>query len=426
LSPAPEGALEASQGVEWFMPEGEPLPEEERTPPRLSQLIESAGLELGFARVGIASPEPLELARARLEQFRASGHAATMEYLKSGDRHDPRALLPGVKSVVVTAFAHGDPELVPLRLHRDGPAGRVARYARGEDYHLVLKARLLDLGRRIATLVGQPLRGRACVDTAPLLERELAVRAGLGFQGKSTLLITPGVGSYVLLSELLLELPLEPSPPSAGSCGSCRACLDACPTAAFAAPYQLDARRCISYLTIEHEGVIPLEFRAPIGNRVFGCDVCQETCPYNASPSRTATSRLGRRDALEEPDLVTLLELGAAGYRRLVKRTALRRTSRTTLQRNAAIALGNSGSASAVAPLARALRTNARSVVRLHAAWALGQLSAHLDDDARLVLSAAAARDDDVAVREEARSALARARTPLPQGVESTDGSSAR
>lgn len=396
-------------GIEHLEPNGPPLQLEERTPSGLSRAIEREGRELGFARVGITEASPLDVARSRLELFRDSGYAGGMSYLAEGERHDPRALLPTAKSVVVALLAHGDPDVVPLRTRRAGLTGKIARYAQGDDYHLLVKSRLMALAQRIATLAGQRIQVRACVDTAPLLERELAARAGLGFQGKSTLLIAPGVGSYVLLGELLIDLPLEPTQGTPAGCGSCRACLDACPTAAFPAPYQLDARRCISYLTIEHEGAIPRELRAAIGHRVFGCDVCQETCPFNASPSRPAHSPLGRREALEEPELLALLELGSAGYRKLVKRTALRRVSRTTLQRNAAIALGNSDSADAVAPLTRVVASHGHALVREHAAWALGELSAHLDAPALAALAACAEQDSDEAVRAEARLALERA-----------------
>lgn len=407
-------------GVERFEPSGDSLTVEQRSIRDLSHAVAHEGRALGFSRIGITSAEPLKLAQQRLEQFRSSGYAGNMDYLRAGERHDPRALLPNAESVVVALFAHGDPELVPLRAHRSDLSGKIARYAQGEDYHLLVKARLLKLGQKIATLAGRTVHGRACVDTAPLLERELAARAGLGFQGKSTLLIAPGVGSYVLIGELLLDLPLEPTEGSPAGCGTCRACLDACPTAAFPEAYRLDARRCISYLTIEHDGPIPRELRAHMGKRVFGCDVCQETCPFNASPSRPAASALGRRDALSDPELVALLELGSAGYRKLVRRTALRRVSRATLQRNAAIALGNSGSADAVAPLTRALRENAEPLVRAHAAWALGRLRVHLDAEALSALGESASRDIDALVREEALAAL-----ELVQGS-SGGGSSAR
>ncbi|MGC4088603.1 MAG: tRNA epoxyqueuosine(34) reductase QueG [Polyangiaceae bacterium] len=397
-------------GVEEFGPEGAPLLADP-SPESLTAALVAAGVELGFSRVGVASVEPLQRGRERLEAFRARGFAGEMDYLQAGERHDPSALLPGAKSALVVLFAHGDPTLIPATSLVRGLRGRVARYAQGNDYHLFVRDRLFDLARRAAALSGQPVRARACVDTAPLLERELAARAGLGFQGKSTLLIAPGVGSYGVLGELLLDLELSPTRAALGGCGSCRACLDACPTAAFADEYVLDARRCISYLTIEQEGAVPRELRAAIGDRVFGCDVCQETCPFNASPSRPQSSALGRRDGLRAPDLIELLQLGSAGYRKLVKRTALRRASRTTLQRNAAIALGNSRDASAVPPLCATLSEHARPVVRLHAAWALGELSAHGSGtlEAARALEHAAEHDSDAEVRAESRHALERA-----------------
>ena len=400
----------APLGIETIAPRSAGARVEVATPERLSRAVIDAGLALGFSRVGIASVEPLERGRERLDAFRRRGFARGMDYLEKGERHDPSALLPGVRSAVVVLFAHGDPRVVPADALTRRLTGKIARYAQGDDYHLLLKTRLFELARHAADLSGRTLRVRACVDSAPLLERELALRAGLGFQGKSTLLIAPGVGSYVVIGELLLDLELAPTPAASAGCGTCRACMDACPTRAFTEEYVLDARRCVSYLTIEYEGAIPAELRAPIGNRVFGCDVCQETCPFNASPSRPESSDLGRRAALTAPDLVSLLNLGSAGYRKLVKRTALRRASRTTLQRNAAIALGNSADASAVEPLCDALASHADALVRLHVAWALGELSRSVgpSDAARTALERAALEDPERSVREECVQALSR------------------
>jgi len=351
----------------------------------------------------------MDEARRRLEAFLAAGYDGEMDYLSSGPRHDPRQLLPEARSVIVVALAYGN---VP------GPAaqsaalsGRLARYARGDDYHLVLKDKLAALERLLPELAGRPVRAQSSVDTAPLLERELAARAGIGFHGKSTLVIAPGLGSYLLFGELLVDVELEPSTPAPlpQSCGSCRACLDACPTQAFVGPHVLDARRCVSYLTIEQTGAIPVELRSGVGDRVFGCDVCQEVCPYNqGTGAREAENLLSPRPERAELDLVALLELGSAGYRKLAKRTALRRVNRTTLQRNAAVALGNSRSPAAIAPLARALESNPSALVRRHAAWALGELGAYLDPAARRVLAQAAEADADPEVRDEARSALSR------------------
>jgi epoxyqueuosine reductase len=377
----------------------------------LSRRVAEAARALGFSRVGFARAEPLSEGKVRLEEFLAAGHAGTMSYLAEGPRHDPRELLPEAKSVIAVALAYGDRSLTPRR-PLTGLVGRVARYARGTDYHLVLKERLAALAERLPEITGGPVKSRACVDTAPLLERELAARAGLGFHGKSTLVIAPGAGSYVLLGELLVDVELEPSEPTFAhqGCGSCRACLDACPTAAFVEPHRLDARRCISFLTIESPDNVPRELRSAIGNRVFGCDVCQEACPYNQGRSaRVGSDELAPRAELDELDLVALLELGAAGYRKLVRRSALRRTPRTTLQRNAAIALGNSDDPRAVAPLARALEQNPSALVRRHAAWALGELGRHADPNSRRALRRALDFDPDPDVRAEARTALARA-----------------
>lgn len=369
--------------------------------------IVQAAHELGFCRVGFASAEPFTRGREQLTAWLARGFAGNLNYLASDDRADPSALLPGAKTIVAVALSYGRPSTKaadPARIE-----GRVARYAQGEDYHLVVRDKLVLLAERCREILGAELGTRVCVDTAPLLEHEAARAAGVGFTAKSTLTIVPGAGSMVVLGELLLDAELPPSTPVNAGCGSCRACLDACPTGAFADAYVLDARRCISYLTIEHQGPIPRELRRPIGTRVFGCDVCQEVCPFNASrllPERA--TELAPRAALDPVDLVTLLELGANGYRKLVKRTALRRASRTTLSRNAAIALGNSGDARATAPLARALAEHPTPVVRSHAAWALGELGALAGEEGKAALERAEREDPDAEVRQEAALALRR------------------
>jgi epoxyqueuosine reductase len=387
--------------------------------------IAEAALELGFARVGFAPVTRFEEAAAHLRGWLASGYHGGLSYLAQGaDRADPRALLPEAKTLVAVALSYAEPaRTVPLHGEGAGPElrGSIARYARGEDYHLVMKEKLAALADRCAEIVGRPVLARACVDTAPLLEHEVARRAGLGFSAKSTLTIVPGLGSYVLLGELLLDVELPASEPIAAGCGSCRACLDACPTGAFVDAHVLDARRCISYLTIEHAGPIPRELRARLGTRVFGCDVCQEVCPFNASSTpRPRAPELAPRPALATADLVSLLELGAAGYRKLVRRTALRRVGRDTLARNAAVALGNTGDARAVPVLARALASHRSALVRTHAAWALGELGAKLAPsfapaalaELRDVLSSAAESDADTDVRAEAQLALTRAVSP--------------
>jgi epoxyqueuosine reductase len=379
--------------------------------PTLEGRIREAAAKLGFARVGFARADAFESARPRLEAWLAAGHAGDMDYLSGpGDRADPRALSPSAKTVLSVALPYESPP-VALRRRHDAPdalVGTVARYAVGADYHRVLKDKLIALGEACDALAGRAVSARVLVDTAPLLEREAAARAGVGFTGKSTMTIAPGLGTYFLLGELLLDLELPPSQPVNAGCGRCTACLDACPTGAFVGPYVLDARRCISYLTIETKGAIPRELRPLIGRRIFGCDVCQDVCPFNASPSpKPAAPELAARPALDVPALVDWLGLGAAGYRKLVRRTALRRVGKHQLQRNAAVALGNSNDARAAAPLARSLAEETSPLVRGHAAWALGALGPHCDAAARAVLARAAQTDADDGVREEASLALA-------------------
>jgi epoxyqueuosine reductase len=249
---------------------------------------------------------------------------------------------------------------------------------------------------------------RAGVDTAPILEREAARRGGLGFIGKSTMSIVPGVGGYFFLGELLLDVPLPPTAVSSEGCGRCRSCLDACPTRAFTDAYQLDARRCIAYLTIEHRGVIPRELRSAIGQRVFGCDICQDVCPYNAAADKHPVAPELSPDARRATiSLVEVLEISAADYRRLVRGSALGRATRRMLQRNAAIALGNTDTAASVPPLLRNLAAHPSELVRGHVAWGLGRLAKHDPERIRAALETAAASDPVACVREEALSALA-------------------
>ena len=380
------------------------------SPGALSAAVVEAARELGFHAVGIAPALPARRFAA-FEEWLARGMHGDMAYLADPAHREPRAdvrtLLAGARSVVVVALAY-DASVVPLERLR----GQVARYARNRDYHSIIKARLRELADRLSRLAGRPVAARPCVDTAPVLERELAERAGLGFVGKNTLLIAPGLGSYLLLGEVILDVELEPtaaSEPAKSRCGACTACLDACPTGAFVGPHVLDARRCISYLTIEHRGAIPRELRRALGTRIFGCDVCQEVCPFNAAaPARIApdaglalTVRAAEKSA---PDLIRTLGLGAAQMRQLVRGTPLRRAGRDGLLRNVCVALGNAGDPAAIPALARALAGDRSSLVRGHAAWALGQLGA------RDVL--AAARDRDPSVESEIAAALAELTPP--------------
>jgi epoxyqueuosine reductase len=377
----------------------------------LAARVRAAGTELGFVRVGFAAIDPLEIGAERLSAWLSHGRHAEMAYLE-GPRHDPRRLLAGAKTLIAVALAYpASRDTVPLRRSEAGAplTGVIARYARGEDYHDVMRKKLRRLADTVANLLGRPVLARHCVDTAPLLERAAAERAGLGFASKSTMTIIPGVGSYVMLGELLVDAEMTADTPMAPRCGSCRLCLDACPTGAFVDAHVLDARRCISYLTIETSGPIPRELRPLIGVRVFGCDVCQDVCPFNAAAEgKPSAPELAPRAHLTAPDLIELLELGSARYRQFVKGSALRRTHRAQLARNAAIALGNTKDPRAIVPLARAVAAHTSPLVRGHAAWALGEIGEAARELAEASLTCAAAHDADEFVRAEAELALSR------------------
>lgn len=367
---------------------------------------------LGFARLGITRAAPMPDARERLASWLAAGHEAGLGYLRGGERADPRAVFPAARSVVVVALVYPTPSRVERAREGAALSGAVAAYARGTDYHLVMKEKLRVLAQWLATASGRTLRARIAVDSAPLLERELAVRAGLGFIGKSTLLIVPGVGTNVLLGELLIDLELAPTEiPVAPGCGDCRLCIEACPTGAITAPFSVDAGRCISYWTIEHHAAIPPEVRPGLGSHVFGCDECQAVCPFDASAAPRASSpELAGRIAESGLDLLRLLAAGNAEYRKLVRRTALRRVSRDVLARNAAVALGNLADAGTVPALGRALSGHPSPIVRGHAAWALGRIGG----DAARALLEDAREDPDPSVRQEVSAAL---------GLDGWDGS---
>ena len=305
-----------------------------------AQLVKTIGQAVGFDRVGIAPGGPLERA-AYYKAWLAAGYAGTLDYLHRNVelRSDPSQLLPKARSVICVALNYCRPP--PTSSGHDRPNGTVAAYARGRDYHVVLRRMLGELLDRLRAELDEPFDTRICVDTAPVLERELARAAGIGWVGKNTCILDQRQGSYLFLAEAITTLELACDEPVADHCARCTRCLDACPTDAFIAPYQLDASRCISYLTIEHRGKIPPEFHGHIGKRVFGCDVCQEVCPYNKhTPSATHPDVLADRTP-ELLDLLDLLKLRSAEYRRLTRDAATRRVRRPMWRRNAAVCLGN-------------------------------------------------------------------------------------
>lgn len=337
--------------------------------------------ELGFARAGVTGTD----APARYDNYQQwleRGDHGNMAYMADDfhrrARADMRELLPEAQSAIVIAMSY-DKAKPPTDEPLSDVRGRVAQYALGDDYHHVMKDKLRLLGEALAEELGRPLIFRACVDSAPLLERELAARAGLGFIGKNTLLISPGLGSYTLLGVLLIDLEMHATEPLATrDCGTCTACLEACPTQAFREPYKLDARRCISYLTIESRDAIPSELRAALGDRIFGCDECQDVCPYNAkAPLRfPAGPEMQARDPERaRPDLPTLAAMGSNPRKRYVRANAMQRNNREQILRNVAVALGNrevqpGETETQTRECLDTLAQDASPLVREHAQWA--------------------------------------------------------
>ncbi len=302
--------------------------------------IRDAALELGFDAVGFARPELADEARRNLGEFLTRGYHGDMGWLatRAAERGDPQTLWPEVKTVVVLGLNYA-PETDALAGLADKSTGNISVYARGRDYHEVVKSRLKALARRIADLGHGDLK--VFVDTAPVMEKPLAMSAGIGWQGKHTNLVSRGWGSWLFLGEIYLSLELEPDPPENDHCGACRACLDACPTQAFTAPYRLDARRCISYLTIEHKGHIPAGLRPAIGNRIYGCDDCLAVCPWNKFAQTAHETRFATHHAA--PELAELAQLDDAAFRARFAGTPVKRTGRDRFLRNVMIAIGNSG-----------------------------------------------------------------------------------
>jgi epoxyqueuosine reductase len=379
----------------------------------LSAALEAQARELGFSLFGVAMPDA-SVHMSFYRRWLEDDYHGEMAYLGRDDsiarRADLRRTMDSVRSVVVVGYEYyvvDDPAVVA-----DPGRGIIARYARGDDYHDVVKSKLQEL---LAWLDGQRTegaRGRAYVDTGPILERDLARRAGLGWFGKNTMLIDPRRGSYFFLGLLLTDVDLRPSDPFEDDrCGSCAACLEACPTGALlgrnvrGAPV-MDARRCISYLTIEHRGAIPRALRPAIGNRVYGCDICQDVCPWNqrfASPSREPA--WAPHPGMESPDLVELLEtaLEESSWQSFSRRSPVRRAGRAGFARNVCVALGNSGRPDAVPVLDSAL-SDADPMVRSHAAWALGRIGT---PQARAALDRREVEEADPEVLQELRDALA-------------------
>lgn len=326
------------------------------TPDAKAQLIKRAAAELGFDRVGIAPAKPTPHA-SYYRDWLAQGYAGSMSYLTRNVpmREDVSNILPGAKSVICTAIRYRIPDsrksepraqasgvMCQLEKADRQPLGRIAMYARGEDYHVVLRERLESLIGRMHAEIPDTFDARAFVDTGPILERELAAVAGLGWIGKNTLLMHEKLGSYMFLAEIVTTLDLPNDTPATDHCGTCTRCLDACPTQAFPKPYVLDASRCISYFTIEHRGDIPPEHHAAIGDWVYGCDLCQEVCPFNHKAPPAVDERLSNPRIPSALPLAELIDMSSSAHRALTRGSATERASRKMWQRNAAIALRNS------------------------------------------------------------------------------------
>jgi epoxyqueuosine reductase len=341
---------------------------------KLREALEAEARALGFAAFGVARADAAPQTAARLREWIAGGAHGDMIWMEetAERRGSPAALWPEVRSVISLGMSYA-PATDPLALAGEPERGRISVYAQGADYHDVIKKALKALARWLVAQGDCELK--VFVDTAPVMEKPLAEAAGLGWQGKHTNLVSRADGSWLFLGAIYTNLELEPDRPHRVHCGSCSACIAACPTNAFPAPYRLDARRCISYLTIEHKGPIPHEFRAAIGNRIYGCDDCLAVCPWNRFADAARRNKaFAPRAELAAPALADLLALDDAAFRKVFAGSPIKRIGRNRMVRNAAIAAGNSGSAALVPVLARLLGDQ-DAVVAEAAAWALERLA---------------------------------------------------
>jgi epoxyqueuosine reductase len=337
-----------------------------------AELVDRARAE-GFDVVRITAPHAIPEAPERLGQFLEQGFHGEMGWMldRADQRASPKILWPEVRSIVMLGMNYG-PQEDPMAGLQKPSTGVISVYAQGDDYHDVIKKRLKSIGRWLGEVTRLPLK--VFVDTAPVMEKPLAEAAGLGWQGKHTNLVSREFGSWLFLGSIFTAAEIESDEPERDHCGSCRACLDICPTAAFPAPYQLDARRCISYLTIENKGSIPLEFREAIGNRIYGCDDCLAACPWNKFASVAHEQKLTARAALQHPRLDELAGLDDAAFRAMFAKNPVKRIGRDRFIRNVLIAIGNSGDSALAAP-AETLLQDGSPLVRAMAVWALSRLA---------------------------------------------------
>ncbi len=341
---------------------------------QLAQDIKTWGVELGFSAIGIADVD-LHEAEEKLLRWLEQNYHGTMDYMARHGvkRARPADLVPGTLRVISVRHDYSVDEVCDSdAVLADHERAFIARYALGRDYHKILRGKLKRLAEKIETAIGE-FQHRVFTDSAPVLEVELAVNAGLGWRGKHTLLLDRRGGSLFFLGEIFTDLPLPIDRPVSDHCGSCQACIDICPTRAIVAPYVLDARRCISYLTIEHRGSIPVEFRAPMGNRVYGCDDCQLACPWNKFAKKTDDTDFHVRNGLDSSDLVTLFAWSEHEFAARLAGSAIHRIGYERWLRNLAVGLGNAPSTATVMAALQARRDDRSELVREHVAWAIAE-----------------------------------------------------
>ena len=340
--------------------------------PDLREDLRAAGLREGFDVVRFARAEAPASARADLQQFLAEGRHGSMDWLvrNAEQRAAPNALWPEARSIMILGLNYG-PRYDPCEILEARDRGAISVYAQNDDYHDVIKTKLKRLARSIAERYAAEVK--VFVDTAPVMEKPLAQAAGAGWQGKHTNLVSRAYGSWLFLGSIFTTLEIAPDDPEPEHCGACSRCLEVCPTDAFTGPFRIDARRCISYLTIEHKGHIPQDFRQPMGNRIYGCDDCLSVCPWNKFASISREARFHARAELAQPRLSDLARLQDAEFRALFRGSPIKRIGRDRLVRNVLIAIGNSGDA-ALAPEAERLLEDGSPLIRAMAVWALGRL----------------------------------------------------
>jgi epoxyqueuosine reductase len=383
----------------------------------LTQRIKAHGTALGFDLVGISPVQDLPHSESFAEWLRRGYHGEMVYMSRTAEkRMHPGEFLPWARSVVSVGLNYNTP--YGREGESNGLRGWISRYAWGDDYHDVMQAKLTQLLDYVRREAGTEVQGRAFVDAGPVMDREAGARCGIGWYGKNTTLLSMKIGSFFFLGELFLGLALDYDRPMRDRCGQCRLCLEACPTRAFVGPYVLDARKCISFLTIELKGAIPHALRPLMGTHIFGCDICQDVCPYNTKIKPAAEPAFLPRTGLHVPELIPLLSLTERQFKARFAGSPILRAKRRGFLRNVCVALGNLKRAEAVPALATTLREDPDPLVRAHAAWALGRIGT---GEATAALRAAAARETALAVLEEIHAAMAASSQDSSRGFATTE-----